>query len=463
MSNRQRIDQTWSIDKIGTEARPPSWEAVFESAKQDLHIISQELDRRERINGMYYPLKADIFAALYDTPLNNIKAVIIGQDPYPQTLIINGTSLPRAVGLAFSVRKEDSIPSSLNNIYIELTNTVDGFVKPDHGDISEWTAQGVLLLNKCLTVQPGQPGSHDDIWGTFINRIFQAISIVNPTCIYMLWGREAQRVKPMLGKHSIILEAAHPSGLSARRGFFGCNHFNLTNEALIKQGKTPIDWRITPINKLRKQQIQRTTQLTIVPFPTTAKTPISIATPFQRSPTTTLPKQTAILTPIPQPITPAITVPQPTPPINMRTIPKPIIPMITVPQPTPPINMRTISKPIIPTITVPQPTPPINMRTIPKPIIPMITVPKLTVPIIQPTIKIPNPTIPIIQPNAQIPTPIVPIPKPTVQIPTPTITIPKPTIPIPQQTVPIPKQTLPIPTPTVQIPTPTIPIIQPLM
>jgi hypothetical protein len=152
--------------------------------------------------------------------------------------------------MSFSVRREDSIPSSLQNIYSELVTSVRGFTKPDHGDLKDWARQGVLLLNSCLTVRPGQAGSHGDIWLGFISKVIKAIAAVNPYCIYMLWGRDAQKLESMIlnvGERSIILKAAHPSGLSAKHGFFGCNHFNLANESLLKHKKTGIIWSIAPL------------------------------------------------------------------------------------------------------------------------------------------------------------------------------------------------------------------------
>jgi len=248
---RKPIDQTCTIEEIATRMPPRTWETVFADAKPELHDVSSILDEQERTYGQYYPLKQDIFAAFNYTPLPNVKVVIIGQDPYHQTINVSGQALPRAVGLSFSVRQEDSIPSSLQNIYAELANTVRGFKCPDHGDLREWGRQGVLLLNMCLTVRPGQANQHGDIWLGLMNKVFKAIALVNPYCVYLLWGREAQKVKPMLGERSVILEAAHPSGLSARRGFFGCNHFNLANDALIRQGKVGINWRLSKLSELR--------------------------------------------------------------------------------------------------------------------------------------------------------------------------------------------------------------------
>lgn len=321
---KQPIDQTWSIERIASEAPPRTWEEVFEDAKAELHDVSMILDEQERTYGQYYPLKKDIFAAFQYTPLSNVKAVILGQDPYHQTININGAAVPRAVGLSFSVRREDSIPSSLQNIYTELANTVRGFTKPDHGDLREWASKGVLLLNSCLTVRPGQPGSHGNIWLGFINKVFKAIAAVNPYCVYTLWGREAQKLKPMLCERSIILEAAHPSGLSARRGFFGCNHFNLANDALIRQGKVGINWRISTLSELTAPPL-----LNILPYnPNTGHQPILAPVDVNLLPT---------IIPIKPPINqgvPTVTIPQ-----QYRS-PVPVLP--TIP------NTKPVSPPVMP-------------------------------------------------------------------------------------------------------------------
>jgi uracil-DNA glycosylase len=238
------IDQTWDVHRIAKEAPPSTWESVFGEAVEELIEISRWLDEQESTYGQYYPNKEDLFAAFNYTPLSKVKVVILGQDPYHQTISLNGKSIPRAMGLSFSVRLGDEIPSSLKNIFTELKDTIRGFIQPDHGDLRDWARQGILLLNSCLTVQPGKAGSHGDIWLGFITKIFRAISIANPQCIYVLWGKKAQELKPMLGEKSIVFEAAHPSGLSAKKGFFKCNHFNLINETLIRQGRPGINWHL---------------------------------------------------------------------------------------------------------------------------------------------------------------------------------------------------------------------------
>jgi uracil-DNA glycosylase len=170
--------------------------------------------------------------------------VIIGQDPYFQTVHVDGKVVPRAVGLSFSVRRGDEIPISLKNIYRVLSSTVEGFQTPNHGDLRAWATQGVLLANTSLTVRPDEPNSHEGIWLDFMKKVFKGIARVNPRCIYLLWGREAQRLRPLLGEKSIFLETSHPSGKSASRGFLDCNHFNLANKYLIEQGNKPINWNL---------------------------------------------------------------------------------------------------------------------------------------------------------------------------------------------------------------------------
>jgi len=260
------IDQSWSIKDI-TDKRPPrTWENVFKESEHEFITISEILEKEENTYGTYFPLKKNIFAAFELTPLKLVKVVIVGQDPYHQLVTdINNNPTPRAQGLSFSVMKDDSIPSSLSNIYTELKNTYPGFVIPDHGDLTKWTAQGVLLLNTCLTVRSGKPGSHSELWLGFIKRVCKAIAKQNPTCIYLLWGQEAQKIKCMIGEKSIPLEAAHPSGRSANRGFFGCNHFNKVNEILVKQGKTAINWHINPPRELVYNEVTNANSIPYIP------------------------------------------------------------------------------------------------------------------------------------------------------------------------------------------------------
>lgn len=244
------IDQSWSVIRIVKEQPPTTWERLFESSIAELEHISAMLQQEEEKHGEFFPLKKDLFATFYYTQLSKVKVVILGQDPYPQTIYINGKNVPRATGLSFSVRPEDSIPVSLKNIYKEIYESVTGFVVPDHGDLRSWARQGVLLLNTSLTLIPGKSNSHAGLWLDFINKVVKEIATVNPKCIYLLWGNDAKKLTSMVGEKSVILEASHPSGYSANRGFFGCNHFNLVNEHLLAQHKTPINWNLPPRSSL---------------------------------------------------------------------------------------------------------------------------------------------------------------------------------------------------------------------
>lgn len=354
---RKPVDQTWSIEQIAKEAPPRTWERVFTDAIPELHDVSLILAEQEKLYGQYYPLKKDIFNAFNYTQLSNVKIVIFGQDPYHQTIHINGETLPRAVGMSFSVRPEDSVPSSLNNIYAELENTVRGFRRPDHGDLREWATQGVLLLNQCLTVRPGKPNSHGDIWLGFINKVLKAIASANPYCIFLLWGREAQKLKPLLGERSIIFEAAHPSGLSARRGFFGCNHFNLANETLIKQGKVGINWRLST-----RAELQSGPKVTPLPPPAVTDHKAQLSPIDVTTLSTMLPTKSASPTPVKNlPKTPPLPII-----LNLTTgFTTQSLPMQTNPLPELPVVPETTTARVAPTI------PKVNFgtNTSPKPLI----------------------------------------------------------------------------------------------
>ena len=340
-----------SDDRDWTSEIPITWESVFRDAEPEIHDIAEILNEQETKYGSFYPMKNDIFAAFHYTQLNSVKVVILGQDPYHQSVFIDGKTVPRAVGLSFSVRQKDTIPSSLKNIYTELANTVRGFRKPDHGDLREWARQGVLLLNSCLTVRPGEPGSHGDIWLGFINKVFKAIAIANPYCIFLLWGRHAQKLRAMLGERSIIYEAAHPSGLSASKGFFGCNHFNLVNESLIRQGKVGINWSISTLAQLNNPSVPR--QLGLPPATASIHQPIFVPVDINMLPTIitstkSSPPEKEILLSREKQKTPAPLLPTiPNTKLTSQTIlsTKPSTPRLTIlPNPTP-------SAPTIPAIT----------------------------------------------------------------------------------------------------------------
>lgn len=203
----------------------------------------------EKVNYEYrhskvYPPPNEIFAAFDLTPFESVKAVIIGQDPY------HGKG--QAEGLCFSVKKEVDIPPSLMNIYKEIHDDL-GLPIPDNGSLVPWAKEGVLLLNAILTVRAHEPLSHSNIgWEEFTDAAIRALDAADRPIVFMLWGRSAREKKRMLtNPNHLILEAPHPSPLSASKGFFGCRHFSKCNEFLISHGVPPINWKIENVKDLK--------------------------------------------------------------------------------------------------------------------------------------------------------------------------------------------------------------------
>lgn len=203
--------------------------------KKLYYTVTEEYKTRQ-----IFPPADDIFNAFAYTPLNNVKAVILGQDPY------HGEG--QAHGLCFSVKPDVEIPPSLVNIYKELQDDC-GCRIPNHGYLTKWAEQGVLLLNTVLTVRAHQANSHRGIgWEEFTDAAIRILNEQDRPIVFILWGRPAQMKKSMLNnpKH-LILEAPHPSPLSAYRGFFGSRPFSRTNKFLQQNGVEPIDWQIEDI------------------------------------------------------------------------------------------------------------------------------------------------------------------------------------------------------------------------
>jgi uracil-DNA glycosylase len=189
---------------------------------------------KERSLFTVYPSNEDMYNALKLTSFENVKVIIIGQDPY------HGPH--QAHGLSFSVNDDIKIPPSLKNVFKELKSDVD-FTIPNHGNLTDWAKQGVLLLNATLTVRAGEPGSHQKKgWENFTDAIIKLISEEKENCVFLLWGNFAKTKTPLINseKH-LVLEAAHPSPL-ARGAFFGCKHFSKTNAYLKSKNIPTIDW-----------------------------------------------------------------------------------------------------------------------------------------------------------------------------------------------------------------------------
>ena len=196
--------------------------------------------RDEYSTRQIFPPADEIFTAFELTPLADVKVVIIGQDPY------HGDG--QAHGLCFSVKPDIETPPSLVNIYKELNSDLGCYI-PNNGYLTKWAKQGVLMLNTVLTVRAHQANSHRGIgWETFTDAAIRILNEQDRPIVYLLWGKPAQMKKSMLNnpKH-LILEAPHPSPLSAYRGFFGCQHFSKTNAFLKENGLSPIDWQIENI------------------------------------------------------------------------------------------------------------------------------------------------------------------------------------------------------------------------
>lgn len=200
----------------------------------------------ERKTNEIFPFEEHVFNAFNTTSFNNVKVVIIGQDPYHSYETINEKKIPHAHGLSFSVPNEtNKIPPSLKNIFKELYQDL-GIEIPKNGDLTPWAEQGVLLLNATLTVRAHEAGSHQKQgWETFTNNVIEKLSSEKEDLIFLLWGKFAQQKETIINtdKHA-VLKAAHPSPFSAYNGFYGCKHFSETNRTLKSKGKNEIDWTI---------------------------------------------------------------------------------------------------------------------------------------------------------------------------------------------------------------------------
>ena len=218
------ITNDW-LDEIQGEFKKPYYRELYQFV------------RDEYSKAVIYPPADDIFNAMHFTPLSKVKVLLLGQDPYH--------NVGQAHGLCFSVKKGVDIPPSLVNIYKELHDDL-GCTIPNHGCLTKWAEQGVLMLNTVLTVRAHQANSHRGIgWEEFTDAAIMALNSQNRPIVFILWGAPAQRKASMLNNpNHLILKAPHPSPLSAYRGFFGSKPFSKTNKFLEAGGVEPIDWQI---------------------------------------------------------------------------------------------------------------------------------------------------------------------------------------------------------------------------
>lgn len=220
-----KIEDSWNA-ALTDEFTQPYFQALVQ-------FIKQEKSAGKPI----YPPGSLIFNAFNTTPFDQVKVVILGQDPYHNP--------GQAMGLSFSVPRGVRLPPSLRNIYQELTSDV-GFQHPGHGDLTHWAEQGVFLLNAMLTVEKNKPSSHsDEGWQDFTTAVIQKLSAEREQLVFMLWGAFAQKKATLIdsSKH-LILKSPHPSPFSAHKGFFGNKHFSQANAYLNENGKKVIDWQL---------------------------------------------------------------------------------------------------------------------------------------------------------------------------------------------------------------------------
>lgn len=219
----------------------PSWLKVLEAEFEKPYMIAlKSFLKQEKQNGYtIYPKGADIFNAFKHTPFDKVKVVILGQDPYH--------GVGQAHGLSFSVQKGVVPPPSLKNIYKELSDEFPDFKTPNHGELTSWANQGVLLLNATLTVRAHTAGSHQNKgWEQFTDKVITELSEKRTGIVFILWGNYAKQKENLIDKNKhFIIKSAHPSPFSAYNGFFGSKPFSKANEILAEQGKEPIDWQLS--------------------------------------------------------------------------------------------------------------------------------------------------------------------------------------------------------------------------
>jgi uracil-DNA glycosylase len=225
-----------------SETIPESWRAVLEPvlATPQARRLGGYLKAEETAGKRIYPPQGSRLAALDLTPLDRVKVVILGQDPY------HGAG--QAHGLCFSVQHGVRVPPSLVNIYKELQADL-GLPIPTHGNLTNWAGQGVLLLNASLTVEDGKPASHAGLgWEAITDAVVAAVAAKPEPCVFLLWGsharKKAQHVPGLMHSHHLVLTAPHPSPLSAHSGFLGCRHFSQANAFLEARGRGAVDWRV---------------------------------------------------------------------------------------------------------------------------------------------------------------------------------------------------------------------------
>ena len=231
------LNKTLNFECLFTHMKA-SWKSIFleEENKPYFQKLNAFLKAEMENGKTIFPPENVRYTAFDFCEFENTKVVLIGQDPYHD--------FSQAHGLSFSVQKGINIPPSLRNIFIELKDDLN-CQYPSHGNLEQWAKQGVLLLNACLTVEAHKAGSHRNKgWEIFTDEMIKTLSANKTHLVFLLWGNYARSKKHLIGNKHLVLEAAHPSPLSAYKGFFKCKHFSKTNDYLLNNGLSAIDWQI---------------------------------------------------------------------------------------------------------------------------------------------------------------------------------------------------------------------------
>jgi uracil-DNA glycosylase len=236
------VSDTEEAERVRLE---PSWKARLGDylERPDMRALADFLRTEKRAGKVLYPPGPEIFNAFAHTPFDKVRVVILGQDPY------HGPG--QAHGLCFSVRPGVPVPPSLNNIFAEIARDL-GIPRPDHGCLTPWADQGVLLLNSVMTVEQGRAGAHQNKgWEGFTDAAIAALDREREGLVFMLWGAYAQRKGRLVDpSRHLVLSSVHPSPLSAHRGFIGNGHFSAANRYLESRGQAPVDWSLPPRSRL---------------------------------------------------------------------------------------------------------------------------------------------------------------------------------------------------------------------
>lgn len=229
----------WKVSEFAKNACPVGWEKVFKDAAPELHEISKHVNKSSRI----FPLPHNIFRCFDYCRPEDVQVVILGQDPYSG--LNSDKSEPLANGLAYSVNKGNPVPRTLKIIYQEIQRQYEDFEIPEHGELTDWAEQGVLLLNSSLTYNPSDK-TESTFWYPFIVKVLKNLKTINPQLIFMVWGKQSQKVYDLckFKESSTVLRSGHPNYNTTRESFIKNGHFKMCNDMLKGMGREEICWQM---------------------------------------------------------------------------------------------------------------------------------------------------------------------------------------------------------------------------